>query len=59
MNRPLSDTSHDEFIVEMLALQYIQGKTTNSAADYVAMYRKAKDEIKSAYSEPFNLEGMI
>ena len=59
MSKPLSDTPHDEFIIEMLALQYIQGKVADSATDYVAMYRKTKEEIKSAYSEPFNLEGMI
>ena len=38
-------------IIELLALQYIQGKSTNSATEYVQLYRDTKKEIETAYEE--------
>lgn len=61
MDKPMSELSQKEFIVEMLTLQYIQGKAGDSAAEYVKLYQQAKDEIKSAYEKgnPFELKNMI
>ncbi len=55
----------DDYIVEMLTLQFIQGKATNSALEYVELYRQARKEIESAYNEtadkkaPFDLGPLI
>ena len=59
MDKLMSELSQKEFVIEMLTLQYIQGKTANSAAEYVGLYRKARKEIKSAYGNPFEIDNMI
>ena len=43
----------------MLTLQYIQGKTANSSAEYVKLYREAREEIESAYGSSFKVDNMI
>lgn len=43
--------TNENFIIELLTLQYIQGKTANTPLEYLEMYRKAKAEIETAYKE--------
>lgn len=59
MDVPMSKLSQREFVIEMLTLQYIQGKTANSAAEYVKLYQEARKEIKSAYGSSFKVDNMI
>ena len=59
MDVPMSKLSQREFVIEMLTLQYIQGKTANSAAEYVKLYREAREEIESAYGSSFKVDNMI
>lgn len=52
----------DDFVIEMLTLQFISGKTADSAAEYVELYKKAKREIENAYEktkEPFNPDPLL
>lgn len=49
--KKLREFSDKDFIIEQLTLQYLQGKSANSALEYVKLYRKTKDEIKSAFEE--------
>lgn len=51
MSRHLSDMTDKDFVIEMLTLQYIQGKATGSAPEYVKLYEQTKEEIKAAYKE--------
>lgn len=54
--------SKDEFVIEMLALQFISDKTADSAAEYVELYRKSREQIKAAYEsqkEPFNTDPLL
>lgn len=62
MSDKISDLTEDELIIDFLALQYIQGKAVNSAAEYVTLYAQAREEIKASYSKivhPFNSKAMI
>lgn len=43
--------SKDDFVIEMLTLQFISGKTADSAAEYVKLYRDAREQIFSAYTD--------
>ena len=43
--------SKDDFVIEMLTLQFISGKTDDSAAEYVKLYRDAHEQISSAYAD--------
>ncbi len=51
MSKKIADMTDEDFTVEMLTLQFIQGKAADSALEYVKLYRQAKEEIKSAYKE--------
>ncbi len=51
MSKKISEMTDEDFTIEMLTLQFIQGRTINSALEYVKLYRQTKDEIKSAYKE--------
>ena len=39
----------EKSLIQLLALQYIQGKAADTAQEYVKMYREAEAEIKAAY----------
>lgn len=39
----------EKALIQLLALQYIQGKAADTAQGYVQMYREAEAEIKTAY----------
>ena len=39
----------EKALIQLLALQYIQGKAADTASGYVQMYREAEAEIKAAY----------
>ena len=37
--------------IKLLAMSYISGKGTDSALEFVKLYRQAQNEIKAAYEE--------
>ena len=62
MSKRFSDMTDVDFTVEMLTLQYLQGKATGSVLEYVKLYKQTKEEIKAAYKEtekPFDVKPLI
>lgn len=51
--------SKDDFVIEMLTLQFINGKTADSAAEYVELYRKAREQIVAAYKTELNVDSLL
>ena len=51
--------SKDEFVVEMLTLQFISGKNTGSAAEYVELYKETRKQILSAMKENFDVRNLL
>lgn len=51
MSKQLSDMTGRDFAIEMLTLQYIQGRATDSPLEYVKLYKQTKEEIEAAFKE--------
>ncbi len=51
--------SKDEFVVEMLTLQFISGKKTDSAAEYVELYKETREQILAAMKENFDVRNLL
>ena len=52
----------DATLIKLLALQYIKGKSADSASEYVKLYRAAEKEIRDTYEatkEAFPLKNML
>ena len=59
VDKVVSELSQKELLIEMLTLQYIKDKAANSPAEYVELYRKTKEEIKSSCETHFNIGNLI
>ena len=51
--------SKKDFVIEMLTLQFISGKTADSAAEYVELYKEIRKQIEEAYNGDFNPDNLL
>lgn len=51
--------SKDDFVIEMLTLQFISGKKTDSAAEYVELYKETRKQILDAMNEKFAIHNLL
>ncbi len=52
----------EEAIIDILTLQYINNKKTDSAMEYVKLYQATRKEIEKYYKEtrsPFDLNALV
>ena len=48
--------------IKLLTMHFIQNKATDSALDFVKLYRETQEEMKAAYyasEKPFNIDAML
>ena len=50
-SEPMTANMSRETEIKLLAMNYICGKETDSASEFVKLYRQAQKEIKTAYEE--------